>query len=125
MGLSRRRGLYAGAGSARPGYRPDQTGELPPLLCVWRVGAGKQEGTMIQERLAQLIHEQPAAIAALERRISTHAAIMRILRVLVLEELMTSQALRILAETAERSPDQDLQALYQHAIADLRQMQAD
>ena len=42
---------------------------------------------MSQERLAVLIHEQTAAMAALERRISTHEAIRRILRVLALEEI--------------------------------------
>ena len=80
---------------------------------------------MSQERLAALIHEQSAAIAALERRISAHEAIRRLLRVLVLEEITLGQALGILAETAERSLDPEQQGLYQQTIDILRQMQAD
>ena len=80
---------------------------------------------MSQEQLAQLIHEHTATIAALERRISTHEAIRRILRVLALEEITLGQALGILAETAERTTDPEHQGLYQQAIATLRQMQAE
>ena len=76
---------------------------------------------MSQEQLAPLIHEQTAAIAALEYRISTHAAIRR---VLALAEITLGQALGILAETAERSDDPEQQALYQQAMDALRQMQA-
>ena len=80
---------------------------------------------MNQHDLAKLIHEQTAAIAALERRIGTHATIRRILRALALKELTTAQARSILIETAERSSDLEQQALYQQAIATLRQMQVE
>ena len=80
---------------------------------------------MSQERLAQLIHEHTAAMAALERRISTHEAIRRLLRVLVLEEITLGQALGILAEMAERNDDPEQQGLYQQALDALRQMQAE
>ena len=71
------------------------------------------------------IHKHTAAIAALERRIGTHATIRRILRALALEEPTTAQALGILIETAERSSDPEQQALYQQAMEALRQLQAD
>ena len=80
---------------------------------------------MSQEQLAQLIHAQTAAIAALERWISTHEAIRRILRVLALEEITVGQALGILAEMAERSADPEQQGLFQQAMDALRQMQAE
>ena len=80
---------------------------------------------MSQERLAALIHEQTAAIAALEVQISTHEAIRRVLRVLALEEITLGQALGILAEMAEQSLDPEQQALYQQAIDALRQIQAE
>ena len=79
---------------------------------------------MSQERLAALIHEHTTAIAALERRISTHEAIRRILRVLALEEITPGQAIGILAERAERD-DPEQQALYEQAMDALRQLQAD
>lgn len=78
---------------------------------------------MRQERLAALIHEHTAAIAALERRLSTHEAIRLILRVLALEEIMLGQALGILAERAERIDDPEQHALYEQAMDALRQMQ--
>ena len=59
---------------------------------------------------------------ALERRLSAHAAIRRLLRVLVLEEITLGQDIGILAEMAERSSDPEQQALYQQAIDALRQM---
>jgi hypothetical protein len=80
---------------------------------------------MIQERLAQLIHEQTAAIHALTRQISTRAAIQRTLRLLAMQELIVGQAVGNLAEIAERTTDLGQQALYQQAIAALRQMQAE
>lgn len=80
---------------------------------------------MSQERLTALIHEQTAAIAALEHRISTHAAIRRLLRVLALEEITLGQTIGILAEMAEQSLDPEQQALYQQAIDALRQIQAE
>lgn len=80
---------------------------------------------MSQERLAHLIHEQTAAIAALEVQISTHEAIRRVLRVLALEEVTLGQALGILAETAEQSLDPEQQVLYQQAMDALRHMQSD
>ena len=80
---------------------------------------------MSLEQLAQLIHEQTATIVALERRISTHEAIRRILRILALEEITPGQTLGILAEMAERNDDPEQQGLYQQAMDALRQMQAD
>ena len=80
---------------------------------------------MSQERVSQLIHEQTAAISALEVQRSTHEAIRRTLRVLALEEITLGQALGILAEMAEQSLDPEQQGLYQQAIDALRQMQAD
>ena len=75
---------------------------------------------MSQARLTRLIHEQTAAIDALERQVSTHTAIRRTLRVLALEEITLGQALGILAETAEHSTDPELQAM-----SGLRQKQAE
>lgn len=80
---------------------------------------------MSQERLAQLIHEHTAAIGHLERQIGAHEAVRRILRALVLEELTVAQALSILAETAERSPDPEHQGQNPQAIDALCQMQAE
>lgn len=80
---------------------------------------------MSQEQFAPLIHEHTAAIAALERRISAHEAIRRTLRVLALEEITLGQALGILAETAERSDDPELQVRYWQATASLWQIQAE
>jgi hypothetical protein len=80
---------------------------------------------MSQERLAQLVHEHTAAIGHLERQMGTHEAIRRILRALVLEELTIAQALGILGETAERSPDPEHQAVCQQAMDALCQMQAE
>ena len=74
---------------------------------------------MPQDRPDHLIHEHTAAIVALERRISAHAAIRRLLRVLALEEITLGQDIGILAE---RSSDPEQQALYQQAIDALRQM---
>ena len=64
---------------------------------------------MSQERLAQLIHEQTAAIDTLKVQMSTREAIRRMLRILALEEITVGQALGILAETAERSDDPEQQ----------------
>jgi hypothetical protein len=86
--------------------------------------AGRKK-PMRQDRLAHLIHEQTAAIAALERRIGTHATIRRILRLLALEEIPLGQAIGILDEAAERSPDPEQQVVYQQVIAALRQTQAE
>lgn len=80
---------------------------------------------MSQERLAQLIYEQTTAIAALERQISTHEVMRRILRLLVLEEITLSQDAERLAERAELCDDPEPQALPQQTIAILRQMQAE
>ena len=80
---------------------------------------------MSQDRLAQLIHEQTAIIAALERRISTQEAIRHLLRVLVLEEITLGQTLGTLAEMAERNDDPEQQGLYQQALDALRQRQAE
>ena len=60
---------------------------------------------MNQHDLAELIHEHNTAIAALERRISTHEAIRRLLRVLALEEITLGRAIGILAKMAERNDD--------------------
>ena len=79
---------------------------------------------MNQECLAHLIHEQTAAIERLSERLRMHEAIRRILRTLALEELTTAQALGSLAETTERTTDPEPQALYQQAMAALRQRQA-
>lgn len=79
---------------------------------------------MCQERLTLLIREQTAAIAGLTARLHTHEAVRRILRVLALEEITVGQAIGILAETVERVPDPEQQALYQQTIAALRQLQA-
>ena len=101
----------------------DQSGPTPAAEAWTRAAA--EGDAMSLERLAALIHEQAEAIAALERQISTHEAIRRLLRVLALEEITLGQASSILAETAERTTDLEQQALYRQAIAELRQMQAD
>jgi hypothetical protein len=80
---------------------------------------------MRQDHLTHLIHEQIAAIAALEHRIGTHATIRRILRLLALEEITLGQAIGILGETVKRSPDPEQQVVYQQVIAALRQTQAE
>jgi hypothetical protein len=80
---------------------------------------------MNQRDLAELIHEQTAAIAALEVRISTHEAILRTLRVLALEEITLGQAIGILTKTAEHSTDPELQVRYWQATASLWQIQAE
>lgn len=85
----------------------------------------QQEPPLRQERLANLIHEQTAAIDALERQHITRATIRRTLRLLAMQELTIDQAIDSLTETAEQSLDLEEQALYQQAIAVLRQMQAE
>lgn len=80
---------------------------------------------MSQERLAHLIPAQTGAITNLERWISIHEAIRRLLRVLALDEITLGQATGILAEMAEQSLDPEQHALYQQAIDALRQIQAE
>src|SRR5690242_5165298 len=111
--LKRMRPLWRSRASWRPIARP---------LNAYASG---RMTTMTQERLAYLIHAHTTAIAALERRISTHEAICRILRVLALEEITLGQALGILAETTERSDDPEQQWLYLQSIDTLRPMQSD
>jgi hypothetical protein len=101
----------------------DQSGPTPAAE-VWTRAAAEGDA-MSLERLAALIHEQTEAIAALESRMSTHEAILRILRVLALEEITLGQAIDILAERSEQSPDPEHLGMYQQAIDTLRQMQAE
>jgi hypothetical protein len=81
---------------------------------------------MSQERLATLIADHRAAIARQEAPI-THATICDVLVTLAAGQITEGQAIRILAETAERvrgyAPAHV--ALYQQTIDALRHMQAE
>ena len=126
-------GVYASAWHqqlvADPAFQAARRARREPLPTRGRVpgafAAHEEAPPLSQERLAQLIHEQTAALAALERRISTQEAILGILRELALKELTLAQALGILSEQSEQTLDPEQQALYQQAMDALRQVQAE
>lgn len=80
---------------------------------------------MSQYQIADPIHEQSATIETLQALIASHETIRRILRELALGDLTIPQAISRLHQIGSSHDEPARQALYQQAIADLRQMKAE